>query len=467
MLSRTRTVAAACSIVATALVVAACGSSTPTETDTSAGAEIRTGESFDPTAFSGEEINLLLVEHPFVDSLEPLLTDFETQAGITVNVEVLNEDQAFDKIEADLSSGAGNYDVIMTDPLHNWKYAAAGWIDPLDSYLNNPAITSADYNPDDFVQGIFDAGRWTGDLLEGQGEGPLWALPINFESYNLTYRPSIFEQTGLEVPTTYEDVLTTVETLAEEGPGDVYPVVTRFDKYWDLTYLTFGSMAQSYGVTMLNDEGEVAIATPESVEATNMFLDIVKAGSPDSASSFTWYEVLQGMAGGRYAMALDESDLFAATYENEDESQIADDVGYAMIPEGPAGRFASAWIWQVSLNAGSDSKGAAWTFMQWLTSADTLLQTNLNGNMNPVRSSAWDSPELQELVDGWGAEPGQYREVLEQTAEIAAIRYPPHPELTRALDIWAGAIQQSYFDGNTEQNLQAAQEEIAHLLQLD
>jgi multiple sugar transport system substrate-binding protein len=84
--------------------------------------------------------------------------------------------------------------------------------------------------------------------------------------------------------------------------------------------------------------------------------------------------------------------------------------------------------------------------------------------MNPVRASAWDDPELSKMVEQWGAEPGQYRAVAEATAEIAEIRYPPHPELTRVLDIWAEAIQKSFFDGNTREHLESARDEIARIL---
>lgn len=457
--------AAAALATVTGLILAGCGPATNSGPDPDAGKSLRAGEEFDPKAFSGSELQVMVIEHPFVGSLKPLLPEFEAETGIKVELEVLNEQQGFDKLQADLSSGAGNYDVFMTDPLHNWQYAAANWLEPLDGYLDNDAVTAPDYNVDDFIPGIFSAGRWNRELLTGLGEGNLWALPINYESYNLTYRPSMLKAAGVEVPQTYDDVLAAVEKLDGTLGENQYPLVTRFDKYWDLTYLTLGSMLQSYGVELLDEDGNVAIATDASVEATDKFIEIVKAGSPKDASAFTWYEVLQGMASGRYAMALDEADLFSATYENPDESEISDDVGYALIPEGPEGRKAGAWIWQVSMNANADDKGAAWMFMQWLTSADTLLQTHLHGNMNPVRASAWDDPELSKLVESWGAEPGQYREVVEQTAEIAEIRFPPHPELTRVLDIWAEAIQKSFFDGNTREHLESAEEEISRILQ--
>ncbi len=447
------------------LLASACAPATDSGSgEESQGSNLRAGEAYDPKAFEGTTVNMLLVEHPFVAALEPFIPEFEELTGIDVNMEVFAEQQAFDKLQADLSSGAGNYDVFMTDPLHNWQYAAAGWLEPLEGFIDNTSITMPGYNPDDFIQSIFDSGKWNRELLSGIGEGSTWGLPINFESYNLTYRPSMLKAAGVEVPTTYDEVLTATEKLATSLDGNNYPVVTRFDRYWDLTYLTFGSMAQSYGVQLIDDNGEIGIASDASVAATDMFLKIIKAGSPKDASAFTWYEVLQGMASGRFALALNEADLFAPTYENPDESAISDDVGYAMIPEGPAGREAGAWIWQVSMNAAAKDKGAAWTFMQWLTSPEVLLATNLAGNMNPVRTSAWADPELSALVNTWGETPGQYRDVAEATAEIAAIRYPPHPELTRVLDIWAEAIQQSYFDDNTRENLELAAEEISQIL---
>ena len=428
------------------------------------GSDLRAGESYDARAFEGESINILLIEHPFVDTVRPLIPEFEEETGITVNLEVLNEQQGFDKLQADLSAGSGNFDLFMTSPLQNWQYAAAGWVEPLDGYVGNDSITMPGYNLDDFAPGILASGRWNLEPLSGLGEGSLWGVPINFESYNLTYRPSMLEAAGVEVPNTYEDVLVATEALADSLTGNEFPVVTRFDKYWDLTYLTFGSMASAYGVSLLDENGDVGIATDRSVEATDLFIDIIKAGSPEGASAFTWYEALQGMASGRFAMALNEADLFAPTYQNTEESEITGDVGYAMVPEGPEGRAAGAWIWQMSMSSGSESKGAAWTFLQWLTSPDVLLQTHLAGNMNPVRLSAWENEELAALVETWGSEPGQYREVLAETAEIAAISVPPHPELTRALDRWAEAIQQSFFDGNTKANLEAAAADIESML---
>lgn len=458
-----RKVAAAASLAAAVLTLSACaGQGSPTPS--AALPELPADAEYNPRAFEGESIRLLFIEHPFVSTVQPLIPEFEALTGIKVEMEVLAEQQGFDKLQADLSNKAGNYDVFMTDPLHNWQYAAAGWVEPLEDYIASEQLTMPGWDVDDFAPGIYNAGRWTLEPLKGIGEGSTWGLPINFESYNLTYRPSMFEAAGVEVPTTYEELSEAVDKLSASLPADQFPIVTRFDRYWDLTYLTFGSMAQSYGVELLDENGNVGIASERGVEAAELFLEIVKKGSPADASAFTWYEVLQGFSSGRFAIAFNEADLFAPTYENPDESAVSDDVGYALVPEGPEGRSTGAWIWQVSMSSSSKNKGAAWTFMQWLTSKETLLETHKAGNMNPVRLSAWEDAELASTVNEWGAVEGQYREVLEGTAEIAGIRVPPHPELTRALDIWAEALQKSFFDGNTEANLQDAAEQIERIL---
>ena len=151
--------------------------------------------------FEGSTLSLLLISHPFVDSLKPLLPEFEEKTGIKVNTEVLAEQPGFEKLLSDLSSGAGGYDSFMTDPLHNWQYASAGWLEPLDGYLSDPSLTdSAAYDVTDFVPGIWNAGKWNKQPMSGIGEGQLWAVPINFESYLIAYRPSILKEKGVSVP---------------------------------------------------------------------------------------------------------------------------------------------------------------------------------------------------------------------------------------------------------------------------
>lgn len=418
-----------------------------------------------------ESINLLLVSHTFVDAITPLIPAFEKETGIKVKYEVLAEGPAFEKLLADLASGTGVYDLFMTSPINNWQYVTGGWVEPLDAYIADETKTDSNWNYADFVSGIVDSCRWTGEPLKGVGEGNLWALPINYESYTLAYRPSLLKKYNVEVPSTYVelgDMISKLSTqqLTDDNGQRAYPVVTRFDKYWDLTYLTFGTMLQSYGVELVDENGVVGIDSPQSIAATELFVDIIKKGSPEGAGLFTWYEALQGFASGQYLFSLNEADGFASTYENPSDSQISDDVGYALTPAGPDGkRKASIWIWSMGMNANSKNKDAAWKFLQWATSRDVMIETHLAGNMNPVRSSAWDDPDVANMVKSWGETEGQYLSVVQQMAEIASIELPAHPEITRILDIWAEAVQKVYYKQDTAENaLKIAADQIRLVL---
>ncbi len=420
------------------------------------------------TGSKEDEINLMFVSHTFVDAIKPLIPEFEKETGLKVNYEVLAEEPAFEKLLADLSSGTGEYDLFMTSPLKNWQYISAGWVEPLDSYVEK-APESWEFN--DFIPGIVDSGRWTKEPLHGVGEGELWALPINYESYNLSYRPSLLEKYNLKVPETYEELSEMItelngKELTDDEGKTVFPIVTRFNKYWDLTYLTFGTMLQSYGVELINENNEVAIDSPQSIEATELFVKMLKEGSPDGAGLFSWYEALQGFTSGQYIFSLNEADSFASTYENDKESAVHDDVGYAMIPMGPDNvRNSSIWVWSLAMNSASQNKDGAWKFLEWVTSKDIMIDTHLAGNMNPVRSSAWDNEEVSAMVKQWGAEEGQYLSVLEETSQITKLQLNPHPQIARALDIWAEAVQKSYYgEATVEDSLKQAAEQIEKVL---
>jgi len=91
------------------LVIPACagqGGGEKTEGPTVTGA-------FDWKRFSGQEITLLLNEHPWTDGVQSLISEFEDQTGIKVNVQTFSEDLYFDKMEQALRSSSPVADVYF------------------------------------------------------------------------------------------------------------------------------------------------------------------------------------------------------------------------------------------------------------------------------------------------------------------------------------------------------------------
>ena len=93
----------------------------------------------------GTEIRFLMNKHPFTTYIEPKVADFEKLTGIKVVIEAFPEDQYRNKRTIELNAG-GKVDGYMImpgqDDLYYWK---AGWLQPLDAYIKDPALTTAYY----------------------------------------------------------------------------------------------------------------------------------------------------------------------------------------------------------------------------------------------------------------------------------------------------------------------------------
>ena len=74
------------------------------------------GASLDWQAYKGSTVRMILNKHPFTESLLPLIPQFEQLTGISTTNLILPEDEFFQKLLVVLSTGAGSYDVFMTDP---------------------------------------------------------------------------------------------------------------------------------------------------------------------------------------------------------------------------------------------------------------------------------------------------------------------------------------------------------------
>jgi multiple sugar transport system substrate-binding protein len=65
---------------------------------------------------------------------------------------------------ADVSSGAGHFDVLMLDMVVT-QYARAGWIEPLDAYLQDPALVDlTEYDMNDIPGGLRNYGTVDGPI---------------------------------------------------------------------------------------------------------------------------------------------------------------------------------------------------------------------------------------------------------------------------------------------------------------
>ena len=144
-----------------AMIVSACGApasapapaaeapaaEAPAAAAPAADAAAAPAEGFNWKAHDGEELKLLLNQHPYQQALVGELDKFTELTGIKVTYDVFPEQNYFDKVTIDLQAGeASTYDVFMTGAYMIWQYSPAGWMEPLEPYINDPAKTNSDYD---------------------------------------------------------------------------------------------------------------------------------------------------------------------------------------------------------------------------------------------------------------------------------------------------------------------------------
>ncbi len=395
---------------------------------------------------AGQSLTIGLNKHPFTESLLPLIPQFKSLTGISVDYLILPEDEYFTKLAADLSQQRGEFSVIMTGPMRNWEYVSADWILPLDGFLNNPKLTDLGwFKLDDFYPALIAANRWNGKIGGGVGQGPLYSIPVIEESYILAYRKDIFDQYHIKVPTTIEEMAEAARLVKKNAgiPG----IVARGTPSVASMGTGFISGLKSYTDgqwSELDDKLHANLADPRSVKFTEAWVDMVRESGPPNWANMQWYDAMAAFAAGQAGMIVD-ADFFAATYEDPGKSKVAGKVGYALIPAGPGGKpYSGLWTWALGISKATKNKEAAWLFVEWATSQRTLLNATVDyRNYDPSRASIMNDPRVQKTMGAWGG--GSYVKIVAKNLETARVAWVPEPARVRLGDIWARALQEIYF----------------------
>jgi multiple sugar transport system substrate-binding protein len=318
-----------------------------------------------------------------------------------------------------------------------WEHLAAGFVRPLDDFL---ARSSDAYDAGDLFDRLLACNRWSGRFGDPLGEGPLLEIPVNCESYNLAYVPAILEQHGLEPPGTWDEYFGTARALVARTGGRIRGFGQRGTHAWHTMYTGFATQFWSYGATDFAD-GRSALASPESIRASEDFLAAVRDAGPEDWPGQRWYELALDFGRGRYGLLVD-SDHYVAYFEEPATSELVGKVAYAPPPLGPTGeRRPNLWTWSVVMNDRTRDAEAAWRFVEWATGPAFLLRSAFEGNMNPTRRSTWDDERFRAHVAGWGAFAETARTLIERDAAVLVTPAADYLAIARR---WVQALLDAY-----------------------
>ncbi|SDF02142.1 ABC transporter substrate-binding protein [Sporolituus thermophilus] len=331
--------------------------------------------------FAGVTIRFLASNHPYPEAIKSLIPEFEKQTGIKVNMESYFEDQLTQKLTVELTSGSSTVDVFMTRPLQEGRlFSKNNWYQPLNSYINDANKTPASWNWGDFPKSTVDAVTFNNNIN---------AIPLVTEWEMLFYRKDLFEQAGLKPPTTLEELEAAAKKLHNPS-AEMYGIVSRGQRGAAVTQ--FSSYLYEYGGDFIKN-GKAVIDSPEAVKALQYYGRILHDYGPPGVTNMSWPQAQALFASGKVAMWTDASTLLSGLLD-PNKSKVADKVGLAPFPAGPAGfKPYNVVPWAVAISAQSKNKDAAWEFVKWLSSPEVMKKAQLAGNTTS-RASIWNDQEV-------------------------------------------------------------------------
>src|SRR5436305_1806277 len=208
----------------------------------------------------------------YVASVQRHSSEFEEQTGLELDVRIVPSDLYFSNKIHHLLDGEDAADVYMSGPVLVWEHLAAGFVHPLDDFLER---ASGGYDAADFIDRLLACNRWSGRFGDPLGEGPLLEIPVNCESYNLAYVPAALEAADLDVPATWSEYFSAARTITEQNGGSVRGFGQRGTGAWHTMYTGFATQFWSYGASDF-EAGRCALGAPAAVQATAEFLDALR-----------------------------------------------------------------------------------------------------------------------------------------------------------------------------------------------
>lgn len=405
---------------ATALVIASCGGDDGGGAETDAESSATTAPEPPSTVeeagfawdqFSGESIRVVLNQHPWQDTIEPLIPEFEALTGIDVEVEKLPEEQFRQRVQVELTAGTSDLDVYMTSLLNEGaRFAQNGWYRDLRPFLDDPSLTSPDYDVADFGDGLIDSHTIDGTLI---------GIPIQLETQMLYYRKDILDAAGVEVPTTMDELEAVAQAIHD--PDGVNAFVARGKGRAAVTQIS--TYLYNFGGAWTEPGSfDAAFNTAEGLAAFDFYTRMLREYGPRGTTNMSWEEALPLFAQGRVAMFTDAS-TFMPNILSDGSQEVIDNIGYAAMPSGPGGDFQTFFGWAIGMSAFTNSPDASWLFIQWATSPDIVQRVTDEGSVVGGRGSVDFGPNFPaEWVDAFKASLPTARPQLPQVLPVSEVR---------------------------------------------
>jgi multiple sugar transport system substrate-binding protein len=329
----------------------------------------------------GQTIRFLVNNNSLGQTLVAKAAEFEKLTGITVKVDMYQEQQMRQRLLTVLNAKSSEVDVFMTLPSREGEqFAAAGWMTDLSNRVAKDAAPG--YNFGDISKKLIEGATFSGKLT---------SLPVNIEGPVLYWRTDVFAKCGVEPPRDLSQLLSAAKKIKECDP-QITPFVSRGLKP-AISY-TFSNFLHNSGGHYMKD-GKADLCGPVHKKAYELYSTLLRDYGPPGVANYSFLQIAALYSAGRAAMAFESSGQMVFISKTPARPK---DTGVMLLPPGPAGSVPTAISWNLAISPFSAKRDAAWLFVQW--ASGPALQTELSLAAIPSpRGSLDSSPEYKKWLD--------------------------------------------------------------------
>lgn len=299
------------------------------------------------------------VDEPVGEWWRAAIEEFEsTHPGVKIEFTKVARPEYADTFLT-LFAGGEPPDIVHLASFEFQRFAEEGWLEDLTPYIEESGL---------------DLEGWSGqDICMWKGETA--CILLQYFGFVMVYNEAMFEEAGLDVPTTPEEYMEASRALTLDIDGDGIT-----DQYGTSHHTTSGSQYMveldnyvfGLGGDWTNPEGEVTIDTPEVIEALSMWKTVLQDRlTPLDLSSG---DIRQLLIEGRVAMRLDGPWIWG--FVQQAEPEIREHLKFARVPFPiPVGGGSN--VIAIPTEISDQRKELVWEFIELITSEEWQIEYGL------------------------------------------------------------------------------------------
>jgi len=372
-------------VLALSVVLAGCGGSKETKTETTEPAKTETTQ-----PASSEKVTIEYWQYDYKSKTElvnQLIKEFQTaNPNITINHVVFPYEQYNEKVAAAVSAGKGP-DVINL--YYGWlpKYVDSGYLQPLPEDAFPAATIEKEFFP---------------VVKAGQMDGKYYVLPTAVRTLAMLYNVDLFKAANIaEPPKTWDELVDQAKKLTKRDANGQLEQVGFYFNVGGQGHNWFREVLirQAGGQPQSADYKKIAWSTPEGLKAFKWWVELQTVHKVGEIGFMT--DDVTAFKNGKAAMDVDGS------FRLGNLKDVPFEFRSAPLPVGPDGKqytMASFWANGLTKKAQGAQKEAAIKWMKFLTQPDTMERwTKAIGEL-PARPEVAekfkDDPKMAGFIQG-------------------------------------------------------------------